>query len=421
MQLIKKTYENIGEVTFFGVHGSGLKVYIIPKPGFGKAYAIFGTKFGSVTNRFSLRGEDVVIPDGVAHFLEHKLFEEPEGNIFSEFAAQGAAANAFTSFDITAYLFSVTGGVYNSLKTLLEFVQNPYFTDENVAKEQGIIGQEITMYNDDAGWRVFFNMLGAMYPEHPIRIDIAGSIESISEIDKEILYKCHEAFYHPSNMALCIVGDVVPEKAAEVIENSIKKSSPPSFMSELPHDDGGILKSYTEQKMSVARPIFSMGFKEKAGTGVYKTAQYDVLLEMIFGKSSPLYNYLYDSSLINPSFSADAALGDSYGFVEMNSESDDPEKVRDIILEHLRELRKTGLDKEDFEVVKKALYGRFLSAQNNIEQTGGAVIRAAFAADDYFSYAEALMDMPFSDVWDLFGKALSEDRCVLSVVRPLGG
>ena len=212
-----KTYPTIGEELYTFTHKSGLRVFVLPKKGFNKSFAIFAADFGSVNNVFSCDGVKIRVPDGVAHFLEHKLFEEEEGNVFEKFSALGASANAYTSFDMTGYLFSATRNVYESLEVLIQFMQNPYFTDENVEKEKGIIGQEIDMYRDDPSWNCFFEGLRAMYEKHPIRIDIAGSGESIAKIDKTLLYQCYNAFYAPENMILFVGGDVEAERVRETV------------------------------------------------------------------------------------------------------------------------------------------------------------------------------------------------------------
>lgn len=206
-------YDALQETLYRETMENGLQVYVLPKPGFQKTYATFSTKYGSIDNHFRVEGqEDIAVPDGIAHFLEHKMFEEPEGDIFATFASQGASANAFTSFDQTVYLFSATENIPANLETLVNFVQHPYFTDQNVEKEKGIIGQEIGMYRDNPDWRVYFGLIEAMYKVHPVHIDIAGTVESIGTITKETLYTCYNAFYHPSNMLLFVVGGSIPKK-----------------------------------------------------------------------------------------------------------------------------------------------------------------------------------------------------------------
>ncbi|WP_145614081.1 EF-P 5-aminopentanol modification-associated protein YfmH, partial [Bacillus licheniformis] len=219
-------FEQLKETLYYEKMPGGLDVYVLPKEGFNKTYAVFTTKYGSIDNQFVPLGKDemVRVPDGIAHFLEHKLFEKEDGDVFQQFSRQGASANAFTSFTRTAYLFSSTSNVEENLETLVDFVQDPYFTEKTVEKEKGIIGQEINMYDDNPDWRLFFGLIENMYQEHPVRIDIAGTIESISHITKDLLYECYETFYHPSNMLLFVVGPVDPEAIIrQVRENQQKK------------------------------------------------------------------------------------------------------------------------------------------------------------------------------------------------------
>ena len=413
-----KKYDIINEQVLSKVHQSGLRVYIMPKKGFGKSYATFATNFGSVDNVFMRNGEKVVLPDGIAHFLEHKVFEEPDYNVFAEFSKLGASANAYTSFDLTTYLFSATDNFYDSLKILLSYVQNPYFTDENVAKEQGIIGQEIGMYDDDPEWNVFFNMLRAMYKKHSINIDIAGSVKSISEITKETLYKCYESFYNPANMVLFIVGDVEPDKVWDVVEECIKTAPRPEVEVIREAESDEINMPTITQNFCVAKPIFCMGFKEKPmDDPVWADAVYTILLEMLFGKSSELYQSLYNEGLINAAFSASYSAGKEYAFVEMSSESDNPEKVRDIILGYVAEIKKNRLLKEDFERIKRALYGKVLRSLNSVDSIANQFISMIMRGGDYPEFAQTINKVTFEDIENLLQGALDQTKCVLSVVK----
>ena len=266
MQTIQ--YDQLRETLYYERMANGLDVYVLPKPGFQKTYATFSTKYGSIDNRFRVGGGEVhEVPDGIAHFLEHKMFEEPEGDVFAKFASRGASANAFTSFDRTVYLFSATEHILDNLRTLLDFVQNPYFTDENVEKEKGIIGQEIKMYQDQPDWRSYFGLIGAMYNVHPIRIDIAGTIESISRITKETLYTCYRTFYHPSNMMVFVVGGVNPEEVFELVrENQSGKTIEPQGQIDRLFDmePAEVRERRKETILPVALPKCLFGFKEDA-------------------------------------------------------------------------------------------------------------------------------------------------------------
>ena len=313
MKLNKKTNSLTGETLYYGTHSSGLDIYIMPKEGYSGSYAIFGTKYGSVDSKFIVPGEKEVteVPDGIAHYLEHKMFDQPDGsNVFDKFSRYGGNANAFTSFNITAYLFSATSNVEENLKALLDYVQSPYFTEESVQKEQGIIGQEIRMYDDSGDWKLFFNFIGCLYNDNPVKKEIAGTVESISEITADYLYKCYNTFYNLSNMAIVVAGNVDAEKILQVIEGGIKKNEP--FDEEIkriyPEEKKEVCKKYAEQSLSVAMPLFMTGFKDNdTGYGgkklLKKSIETEILLKMIFGKSSRLYKKLYDGGFITQNFS----------------------------------------------------------------------------------------------------------------------
>ena len=265
--MLKEYFESdFGENYVKAEHPSGLKIFILEKPQYNSAYAIFGTKYGSIDNCFSVDGEKCEVPEGIAHFLEHKLFESEDGDAFTKYAETGAYANAFTSFDKTCYLFSCSNRFYENLNILLNFVQSPYFTEKTVQKEQGIIGQEITMYDDSPAWRVMFNMLLSMYKNHPVRIDIAGTVKSISEINSDLLYKCYNTFYNPANMFICIAGNIDAEKTLKMIENGIHNSEPVEIIRGEFEDNDDVETNYVDQQLDVAIPIFTYGSKQKIKT-----------------------------------------------------------------------------------------------------------------------------------------------------------
>ena len=297
MNFTKTYYDKFKETLYFGTHDSGLKVYVMPKMGYSKCYAIIGTHFGSIDSVFTVAGEaeQTILPDGVAHFLEHKMFEQPDGgNVFGEFAKYGANANAFTSNTMTAYLFECTENPVENLKILLDYVSKPYFTEENVAKEQGIIGQEIKMYDDDPDWRCAINLLGAMYENHPIKNDIAGSVESIAKIDKDLLYKCYDNFYNMANMILFVIGDINEQDMGNCVEEMIKSYK---ILDNLPIRDYGnepkrVLKNTIHQTMDVSVPSFMLGYKDIDTLEFIESLNYkeykEILSKIDFGKYSTL-------------------------------------------------------------------------------------------------------------------------------------
>ena len=415
-----------GESLYYKKHESGLSIYIMPRAGYSSSYAIFGTRYGSVDSKFIVPGEDKVteVPDGIAHYLEHKMFDQPDGrNVFDKFSRFGGNANAFTSFNMTAYLFSSTDHFYDNLKTLLDYVQSPYFTKESVEKEQGIIGQEIKMYDDNAPWRVFFNLLGCLYVNHPVKLDIAGTVESISRIDHELLYKCYNTFYNLSNMAIFVTGDFEPEEALAVIESGIKKNEPFDEKIEriYPDEPDSIAKPYMEQSISVAQPLFMMGWKDTdVGYGgerlMKKEIEMDILCEMLFGKSTKLYNRLYSEGLINNSFSAEYNPQIAYAFTAIEGESPNPKKVFDEIL---KELDKTELKQEDFDRIKKVCWGDYIRSFNDIEGYAHTFLTESFVDADYFDYARVFESVSFEDIKKRFEKHFVREHAALSVINPI--
>ncbi len=414
-----RTYPTIGETLHEFEHASGLRVYVLPKKGFGKSFALFAADFGSVHNAFTADGVKIRVPDGVAHFLEHKLFEEEEGNVFEKFSALGASANAYTSFDMTGYLFSATANVYESLEVLIRFVQSPFFTEENVEKEKGIIGQEIDMYRDDPGWNCFYNGLRAMYEKHPVRIDIAGSAESIAKIDKTLLYQCYNAFYAPKNMLLFVAGDVDPEKVRETVEKTAADRRSPEVEFALPEEPSGLVQTEIEAEFMVSRPMFSLSFKEvPLDDPVYADAVYEILGSLLFGKSTSLYKELYAENLISDSFSYGYTAGKGYAFMQIESESPLPEKVREKVLAHIEKVRREGLREEDFARVKKSVFGSIVRLMDDTEKIAHNFVPMAFRGGDFLTYPDVVRALTREEVEKVLCDGLSADKCVLSVIKP---
>lgn len=424
MRFEKIQNRDIDETVLRGVHESGLRVFIVPKKGFSKYYAIYGTEYGSVDTTVSIGGKSAPIPDGTAHFLEHKLFEEEDGkNAFDKFAVTGASSNAFTSFDMTAYLFSCTDSFYENLDILLEFVNNPYFTDENVAKEQGIIGQEIKMYDDDPGWRLFFNALGAMYHKSPVKIDIAGTVESISHITPELLYKCCETYYNPSNMLLVLVGDIDPDKASEYIDKHVKKNDIGKIVRSLPAEPCTVVTHRVSQKLNVSKPMFLVAFKEKvigeSGETLFrKQLQTQILNEILFGKSGSFYNELYSEGLIDATFEKDTELEKTYGFTSISGETNDPDAVYHRALAHIEEVKKTGLSDEAIARAKRILIGRSLYRFNSVEEIGNGFIRSFMNGFDPLSYSRVASEITADELSARLFEHFDAELSVLSVIEP---
>lgn len=417
----KQVFESeIGESYIKAVHPSGLKIYILEKPQYNSAYAVFGTKYGSIDTCFSVNGEKTQVPEGIAHFLEHKLFESEDGDAFTKYAATGAYANAYTSFDRTCYLFSCSDRFYDNLGILLDFVQSPYFTAETVQKEQGIIGQEIRMYDDNPEWRVMFNMLLAMYKKHPVRIDIAGTVESIAEIDDKLLYKCYNTFYNPSNMFICIAGNVNSEKVLSQINGAVKTNDPIEIERIGCDEPDEVSESYVEQKLEVAQPIFCFGYKEamdKPERTVKEKVCTSLLLEIIAGDSSPLYKKLINEGLINDEFSFEYFTGNGYSSVIFEGESMDPKKVTEEIKSEVERLKADGIDKKLFSAVRCGMYGEAVRSFNSVENIATQLVGCAMSDSGLFDELKYLKSVTPDDIYKRLS-LLENDKTVLSVVIP---
>lgn len=409
----------------------GLNLYILPKKGYNKKYAIFSTRFGSIDNLFRVSAnsgeEKISVPDGVAHFLEHKLFDDEEGNVFDRFAAYGASTNAFTSFTHTTYLFSCTDYFPENFDLLLEFVQNPYFTDESVSKEQGIIQQEIRMYEDNPQWRVYFNLLSILYQNHPVRNDIAGTSESIGKITKEILYKCYETFYHPLNMALFVTGDVSPEQVGNQVAASLaRRSHAPIYGIEriYPQEQAHVAQQRIVQDLSVSQPLVNIGFKDpynylEGRELLCRELAAELLLEMIFGKSEPLYNELYEDGLIDEKFSAGYVGEVTYGYSLLGGETRDAEELHARILEGIAKVRRSGLREESFYRHRRKMQGEFLRSFNSLEFIANNYLAYRFKEIDFFEIFNVFGDMTLSAVDELLQDHFQEKLHAISIINPV--
>lgn len=416
--------DRVGESYFEMRHPSGLQIFIYPKLQSHSTYAVFGTNYGSIDNVFRRSDEQEVtrVPAGIAHYLEHKMFENEDGvDSFAKYAKTGANANAYTSFDKTCYLFSCTDHVYESLEILLDFVQKPYFTEQTVQKEQGIIGQEIRMYDDDPGWRVLFNMLSAMYEKHPVKLDIAGSVESIAEITPELLYQCHHTFYNLNNMALCVVGNVEIEKVLALCDKMLQPSEPVQVERIFEPERQDVLKHRVCEKGSVGTPIFYMGFKEAAQhrATTAQSAQTEVLMEALCGDSSPLFRRLLDAGLINESsFGSEYFEGPGYAAVVFSGESKDPDTVAAEILKELADARKNGLDPALFADAKKSVYGHAIAGFNSVENLANSLIGAYFSGRSVAEDVEAVAQTTLANMNERLQAQMLEQNAVLSIIKP---
>ena len=375
--------DRVGDRYYEVKHPSGLRIFVYPKEQNNSTYAVFGTRYGSVDTTFkrSDESEACTVPAGIAHYLEHKLFESEDGDAFARYAKTGANANAYTSFDVTCYLFSCTENVYESLEILLDFVQSPYFTEQTVQKEQGIIGQEIRMYDDDPQWRVMFNLLEALYHKHPVKVDIAGTVESIAQITPELLYRCYHTFYNLNNMVLCVAGNVELNKVLDLCDRMLKPSAPVEIERIFEEEPREVVKPRVEQKLSVVTPLFELGFKENAVSRrtTKELAETEILLELMASDASPLFRRLLDAGLVNESsFGYEYFEGPGYASIIFSGESKDPDRVAEEIRAEADRLRREGIDREAFQRAKKALYGRNIAALNSVDNIANSMASAAF-------------------------------------------
>ncbi len=391
----KKFFDELNETLHIMKLDNGLELCVVPKPNFNKTYATFTTRYGSIDNNFIPLGkkEWEHVPDGIAHFLEHKMFEKEDGSdVFQDFSQQGASANAFTSFTRTAYLFSSTSEVEKNLKTLIDFVQTPAFTKESVEKEKGIIGQEIQMYNDQADWRVYFGLIENLYHHHPIKIDIAGTVESISHITVDNLLECYKTFYHPSNMLLFVVGPVDPQAISDIVIKSQEKKdykNQTAVQRRLPEEPKHVVKAESSLKMSVQTPKLLIGFKEtETGRQGEEWLKHELsvqlLLELMFGKGTDQYKALTDEGLIDDSFGYEYTEEKAFGFSAIGGDTDQPEALRSRLFEMIEQFKVSGINQEDFERTKRKRMGGILRAFNSPEFIANQFTRYHFNEMDVF-------------------------------------
>lgn len=422
MEIKEVKSERVAEKYYKINHPSGLTIYVYPKEGYNSAYAIFGTRYGSINTKFSVDDGDIItVPDGIAHYLEHKLFESEDGDAFVRYAQTGANANAYTSFEKTCYLFSCTEKFDESLEILLDFVQSPYFTAQTVAKEQGIIGQEIKMYDDAPDWRVMFNMLENMYHNHPVKIDIAGTVESIAEITAEKLYEVYNVFYNLNNMMLCVSGNVTVDDVLKTADRLLKPSEKHTIHNVFENEPYEIVKPYVEQEFSVSMPMFNLGFKEKPDCvkGDAQAAHTDILLFLLASETSELYRRLLDANLINSTFSYELFDGPGYCSVIFGGESREPQKVAEIIKDYIVKLRQNGIDKEEFEIAKKSIYGDTVSSLNSVDTISNILADYHFKGNNIFDYIDEIANATVEDVTERLNSMLDVNNCTLSVVKPI--
>ncbi len=405
-------YKQIDEVVYKKTLQNGLEVVLIPKNQFNKTYVSFTTKYGSIDNHFKPIGEDklVKVPDGIAHYLEHKMFEMPDGtDAFKLLSEYGASANAFTSFERTSYYFTCTSHLNKNIEILLDYVQTPHFTDENVEKEQGIIQQEIKMYDDDADWQSYFGIIRNLYKENPINIDIAGTVESIAKINKEYLYTCYNTFYHPSNMQLIVCGNFDKDEVMKAItDNQGEKSFEPPFTLErktIIEDTSVVVKDETK-KMNIQTPKFSLGIKHKYKklSGLEQIKEeivFDILLELYFGTSSDEYQHMKDLGIINDTFGYETIFVEGCTFTVIDSNTTKPDELLSYIKDSINKIKQFDFDLEYFEEVRNSMIGKYLRTFNSLEKIASNYNSYAASGSDYFEMLNVLKSVSKDDILEI--------------------
>ena len=419
----ERIFPGLGEKIYEDTLPNGLRIKVVPKRGFARSYAFFATDYGSMDTRFRLDGKNYVSPDGVAHYLEHKMFDMPDGNALQKMSQTGASPNAFTSYNITAYHFSCTSMFEENFRTLLRFVSQGYFTQESVEKERGIIAQEIKMYADNPASRVDENLFCAMYRNHPVRVPVAGTVESIQDITAQTLIDCHRAFYDPSNMVLCVVGDVDPRQIHDIALEILPKVPGGASERDYGEKEPAAPDQHTiTQEMEVSMPMFSVGFK---GAEVPKGPQRlrqeiigDLAGEILCGESSRLYQEMYESGLIDPGFGVSYSLVRELSMLCLGGDSENPQAVLDAVLQEAQRVVKEGVDEELFLRLKRSAVGRRIRGLDSFEGLCYRLALSDFDGYDYFTFPALYESITAEDVRQLIAREITPEQAVLSVILP---
>lgn len=422
MQIIESS--KVKEKVYIEKLENGLTVAVIPKKDICKKYVVWGTEFGSIDNNFKLTktGQIVKVPDGIAHYLEHKLFEQENGkNSLDVLSSLGVDANAYTTNNHTAYLFEATDNFYEALDEFMDYVQSPYFTDENVEKERGIIGQEIMMYDDYPDWKLYMNAMKCMYKDNPINIDVAGTKETIAEIDKEKLYTIYNAFYRPDNQVLVLCGDFEVDNILEEVKKRLKPNPNKQEAQRIyPKEQEEIVEKYKEAKMDISKPLFLIAYKDKMEPGemVRKDLSIECICNMLIGKSSNLYQKLYKEGLISEEFGYNYEFSKTYAHILIQNTSNSPQKVAEEISKEIENYKQTGFNNEEFERIKKKIYGEYVKSYNDISSISNNFLSDYFKEINSFDFLEEILVLDKDYVEKVFKEIFVEDKKVISVVLP---
>ena len=415
-------YERIGESVHRETLPNGLQLCVVPKPGYAKQYAFFATRYGGMDTRFCLDGKWLDTPAGIAHYLEHKMFDTKEGNALQELAKNGAEPNAFTSNAMTGYYFDSTEHFEENLEILLSFVSIPYFTKESVEKEQGIIGQEIGMIEDNPDWQIYTRMMKALYSASTARTSIAGTVESISHITAETLYDCHKAFYTPSNMVLTVVGNVDPDCVAELARRVLPREGGPAIPRDYGTEPEAVAEKETSLAMEVSSHQFLTGFKccpVPDGEEYLRTAVIgDMACDLLLGDSSPLYLRLYDQGLINTSFGGAFEMMPGVAYLYAGGDCKDARRVTEEIWKEARRLGEGGIDEDFYQRIRRASFGSNLRGLNSFENIAVSLTEGTFHGYDPFRFPQVFDSITKEDIADFLRRNLTEERMVLSQIVP---
>lgn len=420
----KQYYPALDETLFSGTLPNGLHIMVNRKPGFTKKLCYFAADFGAVHREFTLDGEKYTVPAGIAHYLEHKMFDMPQGDVSRQFAALGASVNAFTSYDMTAYYFSCTENFADCLRILLEFVSTPYFTGESVQREMGIIGQEIRMSADEPGSRAFENLMTVLYERHPIRVPVLGTEESIADITPELLCLCHRAFYNPANMLLCVVGDV-DENQVEAIARQVlgDEKRPMAEKADFPQEEMRCESPLIEEEMPIAMPTFSLAMKaecpEKGEAAIRREIVGDLAAEVLFGESSMLYMQMYEQGLIDSSFGGGFDTVDGCAMLSCGGDSDNPQAVRDAILAWGTEVARQGIEEDAFMRMKRSAMGRRIRDLDSFDATCFRLCAYRMSEFDYFRFPELYDSIEAGEVRKFLAQVVRPEGCSLSIIYPV--
>ena len=413
-------YPELHDGFFEEILPNGLRVRVLPRPGFARKFAFLAVDFGSNDRDFTLDGQKYHVPAGIAHYLEHKMFDLPEGGAMEQFAAHGGGNNAFTNYSMTAYYVECTEEFAENLKILLRMVTTPYFTPESVEKERGIIAQEIKMYEDSPDSAVFENLFAVMYPKHPISVPIAGSVESIADITPELLYACCRAFYTPQNMMLCVVGDVSAEEVARLAREYTPAPAPGGV-----RDESGWSDEFScgtmEKTMEVAMPMFAAGFaSDPIAPEASLRAEIvgDLAAEVLVGESSPLYQRLYEKNLIDSDFSCGFEQVRGVGLLELSGDSEEPDTVISAVVDEAERIVREGVDAAQLERLRRSMIGRRTRELDSFESTCYRMSAYFFEGAEYFDSVRTIQSVTAQDITDFLRTVCRRDRLSVSYIRP---